>query len=304
VNAERAMLLELPCPFVSETAALRLLEPLDSRRDELYERIVAGAYDKPYILEDGGLRYLCFGLGWTQSVMRISDPYALDLAYTRQMMAFLLFNAQPKRIVLIGLGGGSIAKYCYRYLPCARITVVESDPDVIALRNEFLVPYDDFRFSVVCADAAAYLAGLGRGVDVLLVDAFDRDGIPNSFARGEFYSNAHRCLCSTGVFVMNLSGEQTASLAHLDRIRRVFAEATIAVPVECDSNCVVFGQKGSFEPRWKWLLWQARRLKELFGLEFPAYVQQLKRCYDADLRRDVNQEEYARAAAHRLFGAR
>lgn len=301
---ERAALLELPSPFVSETAVLRLMESPDCRRDELYERIAGGTYDKPYILEDGELRHLCFGLGRAQSVMRISDPYALDLAYTRQMMAFLLFHGQPRQIVLIGLGGGSLAKYCYRYLPGARLTVVESDPDVIALRDEFLIPRNDFRLSVVCADGAAYLAGLRRGVDALLVDAFDRDGIPSSFANETFYNNAHRCLCSTGVFVMNLAGEQTASLAHLDRIRQVFAESTIAVPVKGESNCLVFAQKdGLFEPRWKWLLWQARRLKELFGLEFPAYVQELKRCYDVDLGRHVRREEYTTTIAPRRLGA-
>lgn len=303
MNPERTTLLELPCPFVSEKAVIRLLESSGSRQDELYERIVGGTYDKPYILEDGGLRYLYFEWGHTQSMMRISEPYALDLAYTRQMMAFLLFNAQPRRIVLLGLGGGSIAKYCYRYLAGARITVVESDPDVIALRDEFLVPHDDSRFSVVCADGAAYLAGLRRGADVLLVDAFDRDGIPRSFAGAEFYGNAHRCLCSAGVFVINLAGEETAALGHVDRIRRVFADATIVVP-EGDGSYIVFAQKDTcFEPRWKWLLWQARRLKELFGLEFPSFLQRLKRCYDADRSRHVIHDESAKGVVHAPFDA-
>jgi len=150
--------------------------------DELYEQILDGTYEKPFIPEDEELRVLCFGMGDTQSVMRISDPYALDLAYTQEMMAFLLFNCQPRRISLIGLGGGSIAKYCYRYLPGARITAVESNPDVIAFRDEFSIPRDDFRFSVVQADGAAYLKGLRRKVDALLVDAFDRHGIASSLA--------------------------------------------------------------------------------------------------------------------------
>jgi hypothetical protein len=103
---------------------------------------------------------------------------------------------------------------------------------------------------------------------------------------------------------MNVAEDQSAAAAHLDWIRRVFAEATIAVPVEGDSNCLVFAQKDSrFEPRWKWLLWQARRLRELLGLEFPAYLQQLKRCYDADPLRRAKQEEYTRVVAPRPLGA-
>jgi len=305
VNPEPTGLLEWPSPIVGKPGVLRLMESPDSRQDEIYERIVAGTYDKPYILEDGDLRHLCFGKGESQSVMRISEPYALSLAYTREMMAFLLFNCQPRRIALIGLGGGSIAKYCYRYLPAARIAAVESDPDVIALRDEFLIPRDDFRFSVIQADAAAYLAGLRRRLDALLVDAVDRKGIPASLANSKFYEDARRCLCPNGVFVMNLAGERITALAHLDCIREVFGEAVIAVPVEGESNYVVFAQKDRyFEPRWKWLLLQARRLQDLFGLEFPAYVQQFKRCYDDDVGRHVKPEESARTAAASPVAAR
>lgn len=264
---------------------LRLLESRGRRPDELHQRILDGTYDKPYILEDGELRRLCFGVEGTQSVMRISDPYALHLAYTREMMAFLLFNSQPRRIALIGLGGGSIAKYCYRYLPVARITAVESDHDVIALRDEFLIPRDDSRFSVVEADGAIYLSGLRRRVDALLVDALDRNGIPASLASLEFYGNARRCLSPAGVFVMNLAGEKTTYLSHLDWIHDVFGEAVISVPIDDGSNCVVFASNDTpFHPQWKWLRCQAKRLEGLFGLEFPTYLQQLKRGYDLTLK--------------------
>ncbi len=277
-------MLELPSPFLREAGVLRLMESADSRQDELYERIVGGTYDKPYILEEGELRYLCFGVDNTQSVMRISDPYALDRAYAQEMMAFLLFNCQPRRIVLIGLGGGSIAKYCYRYLPAARIIAVETDPDVIALRDEFLIPRDDFRFAVIQADGAAYLAGLQRRVDALLVDAFDRDGIPTSLASSQFYENARRCLSPTGMLVMHVAGEQANCLSHLGWIREVFGEAVIAVPLDDGSDYVVFASKDRhFKPQWLWLLCQARRLEGLFGLEFSTYVQQLKQCYGLEV---------------------
>jgi len=55
---------------------------------------------------------------------QLDDPYALCLAYTRKMMAFLLFNSQPRRILQLGLGGGSLAKFCYKHLPDASITAV------------------------------------------------------------------------------------------------------------------------------------------------------------------------------------
>ena len=83
------------------------------------------------------------------------------LAYTRKMMAFLMFNSQPRRILQLGLGGGSLAKFCYRYLPDASITVVEIDSDVLALRDEFQVPADDARFRVVQGNGVEYVAAPG-----------------------------------------------------------------------------------------------------------------------------------------------
>ena len=76
----------------------------------------------------------------TQSAMLFSDPDALIAQYTRKMMSFLLFNPNPEHIVMIGLGGGSLAKFCYRHLPRSQITVVEINADVIALREEFCIP--------------------------------------------------------------------------------------------------------------------------------------------------------------------
>ena len=286
MNQDLPGLLELPSPFLRESGMLRLMESADSQQEELYERIVGGTYSRPYILEDGALRCLCFGSGNIQSAMRIAEPYALDLTYTQVMMAFLLFNCQPRRIALIGLGGGSIAKYCYRYLASARIAAVENDPDVIALRDEFLIPRDDFRFSVIEADGAVYVSALQRRVDALLVDAFDRDGIPSSLANRGFYENARRCLSPSGMFVMNLAGDRTTCLSHLRWIRDVFGEAVIAVLIDDGGNYVVFASKDrSFEPQWKWLAHQARRLEDLFGLEFSTYVRQLEQCYERRNRR-------------------
>ena len=89
-----------------------------------------------YISEKFGVRSLHIGSDTVQSAMRISAPNDLELSYTRSMMGFLLFNEKPQTVLMIGLGGGSLAKFCHRHLPRTRLTVVEVDPDVIALRGE------------------------------------------------------------------------------------------------------------------------------------------------------------------------
>jgi spermidine synthase len=277
-------LLALPSPFLRESSVLRLLEPSSSDYGELIGRIVGGSYDKPFIVEDDELRYLMFDLEHVQAVMRIREPYALDLAYTQKMMAFLLFNPQPRNIVLAGLGGGSLAKYCYRYLPLARITVIESNPAVIALREEFMVPRDDHRFQVLEGDGAVLPARFRRDIDVFLVDAFDRNGLSASLGNVRFYEDARRRLHPAGVLVMNLTADARSCPTHVGWIHEVFGDSVIAVPVADGHNWVVFAFKDlRFRPRWKWLDSLARRLKERLGLEFPRYVTKLARCHELDV---------------------
>jgi spermidine synthase len=147
-------MLELPNPFANEGGVIRLLEPRNCDREAIVDRVLSGLYARPFVIEDDGARALYFTRAFIRSEMRLSDPYALQFAYTRKMMGFLLFRHEPREILMLGPGGGSLAKYCHRHLPAARITAVEIDPDVIAFRDQFAVPPDDSRFSVVQGDAA------------------------------------------------------------------------------------------------------------------------------------------------------
>src|SRR3954471_11878845 len=109
------------------------------------------------IAEEGGVRSLHIGGLAIQSAMRLSSPDELELHYTRAMMSFLLFSPQPEHILMIGLGGGSIAKFLHRRMPASRTTVVEIRREVAtAARAYFSLPDDDDRLSVVIADGARY----------------------------------------------------------------------------------------------------------------------------------------------------
>src|SRR3546814_3087514 len=68
---------------------------------------------------------------------------------------------------MIGLGGGSLAKYCYKYLPDVSITAVEIDPEVIAVGDQFFMPPEDDRFEIVCDDGAAFVKRDAGTCDVL-----------------------------------------------------------------------------------------------------------------------------------------
>ncbi|MCK7473843.1 MAG: hypothetical protein MZV49_10665 [Rhodopseudomonas palustris] len=95
---------------------------------------------------------------------------------------------------MIGLGGGSIAKFCHHHLPRTRFTAVEVDAEVIALRQEFAIPDDDERFEVVHDDGANFLSRTALRPDVVLVDAFDEIGVAPSLASLEFHLSVSRVL--------------------------------------------------------------------------------------------------------------
>jgi len=269
-------LFELSTPAPLAPGRLRLLEPTGTSKSELLKRLTDGTYNKPFIQDCGPLRYLHFDLDNVQSVMRHDDPDALCLAYTRKMMTFLLYNDEPRRVLQLGLGGGSLAKFCYRHLPGAQITVLEIDPDVLALRKEFQVPPDDERFRVVQGDGVAYIARPAIREDVILVDACDRHGLSPTLAAPDLYANLRRRLTVGGVLVMNICGEDLDVESHLARIRGVFGERLISLPAKEDGNLIVLGFRSEPEEReGDELDRHARKLETRFGLAFPRYVRQM-----------------------------
>ena len=109
-------------------------------------RLTAQAILRHLFMSTSGAVSLHFNRCEVQSAMYKHAPDELVLSYTRTMMSFLVFNKQPRHVGMIGLGGGSMPKYCYRHLPDTTISVAEINPEVIALRDRFLVPKDDHRF--------------------------------------------------------------------------------------------------------------------------------------------------------------
>lgn len=200
---------------------------------------------KPYLLENDGMLSLQFDALCLQSEMNIEDPDQLVFSYTRAMMSFLLFEPSPKRIAMIGLGGGSLAKYCYRYLPRAEISVVEINPDVIALRNEFAIPADDARFDVVLGDGAVFVKESNDLFDVLMVDGFDTSGLPDALCSQQFYDDCFASLTGNGIMVANLWSSSGLHGALASRIETSFAGRMVVVNADDSPNKIVLAFKNS-----------------------------------------------------------
>jgi spermidine synthase len=237
------------------------------------DRVNGDEMMQPYIVETKSERRLHFTGAARQSVMQLDDPDTLVTDYTRKMMSFLLFNPDPLDILMIGLGGGSLPKFCYRQLRDALITVVEINEHVIALRDKFCVPKDDARFRVVHDDGARYVAQLTERVDVILVDAFDADGIALSLANSEFYPRAAEQLTDDGVLVVNLSGQGARCADNIRAVRAAFGKNMVQVRVASGGNTILFAFKQPPPPAiTDELELLSRRLQSRLLLDFPRYL--------------------------------
>ena len=198
---------------------------------------------EPFVHRTRKVKSLHFSFAEVQSSMNLADPDALDLVYTRTMMGFLLFNPAPLRIGMIGLGGGSLAKFCYRHLPEADMTVLEINPHVIALRHEFSIPEDDARFRVVRADGARYVRAHVGVFDVLLVDGYDSDGLPGVLSSKRFYNDVVGCLRPGGVMAANIHLVDDLLSGLLARVGRSFGTRPVAVKDPESGNAIVFSRR-------------------------------------------------------------
>jgi spermidine synthase len=210
--------------------------------------------------------------------MRIAAPNDLELRYTQKMMSFLLFRSRPRHILLIGLGGGSLVKFCHTRLPATLMTVLENNPDVIALRDAFLVPQDGPKLKVHEADGAAYLLQADEDIDVLLVDAFDSTGVAASLASQEFFELAYAKLRGSGVMVLNLAGDERRYAGLIGLAMQVFDDQVILVAVDGGDNYLLLAFKDrDFEPNWRRLDGLAKELRAKYGLPFPDFLGKIER---------------------------
>jgi spermidine synthase len=195
----------------------------------------------PVVSNEDGVITLHFGSDFIQSQMLVKDPDFLAFAYTRTMMSFECFMPRPREIALIGLGGGSIAKWCHRHHPRSRLTVVEINAHVIALRSTFGIPKESSRFRIICADGAQFVAKPPKPFDLLLVDCFTTDRLPAELCSQTFYDRCREALTDNGLMVVNLCWQKHTRI--ISRIRKSF-HGQVLLSSDGDGNTVVFACKG------------------------------------------------------------
>ncbi len=228
------------------------------------------------VIEVDGVRSLYLGSITIQSSMRVKAPNALELAYSRGMMCFLLFSNSVKNVLSIGLGGGSIPKYIHANCPEMMQTIVEINPQIITIaRSHFYVPENDDKLNVIEGDGIAYLAHNLASADVLMIDAFDALGIPPDFCSQDFFDSCEMALTDDGIFVINLWGSDKKFDIYLQRIEQSFDNKVLMLPTGKPGNIVVFGFKDSPDLHIVSLRECAKKLEFSHKIEFLSFFEKL-----------------------------
>jgi len=233
------------------------------------------------ISEQAGVRNLHFGSEWIQGAMRIRRPFSLELAYTREMMACLLLRPEtdwPQRVLLIGLGAGSLAKYLYLNLPQTRITAVEIDARIPPLaRQQFSLPDDPRRLKIVIADAADYIRESGRKFDAIFADGYCPNGPVAKLDTLEFYAACRNRLSAQGLLISNLLSRSRGYAASAERIHETFEQRSLVFPSLDSGNAIAFAACGeAVDVTLEDMRTQALVLKQRTGLDLRPTITRLQ----------------------------
>ena len=177
-------------------------------KDSQYHRIA--------VVEDDDSRYLRFDSSF-QSGMYKNDPFRTRFEYADYLQLPLAYRPETRRILYIGLGGGSAPKRTWRDFPATRIEAVEIDPEVVDVAYEYFELPRDPRLRVEVEDGRRYLAANEGPWDAIVVDAFYSDSIPFHLATREFLELARSRLAPGGVVSTNIIGAVRGAESRLFR---------------------------------------------------------------------------------------
>lgn len=233
--------------------------------------------------EEGPYRHLHLGSQWIQGSMLVDAPTVLVHEYIQRMMAWLLFmdptTVSKRQAVQLGLGAGSLTKFCHKELRM-KTTAVELNPQVLhACRGWFKLPADNTRMQVVLADAAQEIQQprWQGAVDALQVDLYDQEAAAPVLDSPEFYADCRRMLTEEGCMTVNLFGRTSSFQKSVDKMSAAFgADAIWAFKATREGNTVVMAQRTASRPKRAVLTERAAYIQAHWGLPADKWVRVFK----------------------------
>ena len=229
-----------------------------------------GVYQKDHI------RQLRVDEAAIQSAIDLNAPARLYLPYTQAMMAMLLFQPPPARVLMLGLGGGDMVRYLHHHLAKVKLRSVEIDPEVIAVAHDYFgLPQS--RCEYIEDDASHFIQHDRESYDSLLVDIYANADPPAMFHRWEFFLHCQRLLNRQGIFALNLITEDPQLFRGIiHKVRETFGYLSLCLKVPGHKNVIIFAfNKKPARIDRAGLFDYALELSDRYELDFTTLVENL-----------------------------
>jgi len=189
-------------PLLDEGVRAAILERPDGRLAH-----IESEYNDIYINKRRNELTMSFQLkGWhyTESVADLRNPDRLVLRYSQLMSIATIYPEEPKKILMLGLGGGSISTYLGRFLPDAEIDTVEIDRRVIEAAKQYFGLRETKRVRYLDGDGRVFLNRNKALYDLILLDAYRGGFVPFHLLTREFYELVKQRLTPGGAVASNI----------------------------------------------------------------------------------------------------
>jgi spermidine synthase len=206
------------------------------------------------------------GFDYTESVASLSDPDDLPVKYTQVMTLAVVYPPQPSKVLMLGLGGGTISTYLGRFLPDAAIDTVEIDPAVIAAAKTYFGIRETPRVRYLEGDARVFLNRHLDRYDLILVDAFHGGYVPFHLLTKEFYTLLKQRLAPGGAAAFNVHDGTKLYASTLLTLRAVFSSVHLYPTGQGEVIVVVTPEPA---PEAAALAQRAATLQDKLGFRFP-----------------------------------
>lgn len=211
-------------------------------------------YSHIRIRDSGNLRYLCFvrdsGLEVVETAIDIRNPYKLQIPNLQYMFISFLLDSRQKKCLIVGLGGGAMVHFLNYFFPKMEVDVVEIDPVVVKLAEEYFGTKAGPKMRIFTGDAFNYLRQTKEKYDVIYMDAFlkpskktDATGFPLRLKTIGFYRNLQEKLKEKGLGVFNLNPHPNIA-EDIAAIRQAFPQVYIFI-VPSNNSQVAIGSMSS-----------------------------------------------------------
>lgn len=230
---------------------------------------------------DGRLRSLHFGSSARQSTMFVNRPDELVLEYTRCMMTALLFlNAEPERVLMLGLGGGSLVKFLLRWCSGCAMDVAELRASVVEVAQRYFALPDTLpRLHVHVGDGSSFIQQTpSTPWDLVLLDLHTSEGMSPVVLAHDFLPACRRHTAAAGVLAANLwYGIDRIAERRVRRLLESCFAHVLYLPVAGKHNCIALGLPRQQLPEWRELEARAEDWKTRADLPLPELLQDLAR---------------------------